>query len=156
MYIVGVGLVRPLQPWNFLLIYCNNHLKTYIAPLLRLGGGGALHPPSDVYVRSFLCLFFTLIKLCYTKSLEWSSLIPGPKAKSSSEITYPASFTISYQFDIWMHIANLQKCALCVCEIQWYTQIILPHESFQETLSNTSEVHSLIHVNIIQLVSFSR
>ena len=52
MYIVGVGLV-----------------KVYKA-LLRLMSGGTRHPPSDVYVRKFLCHFFTLIKLCYTKALE--------------------------------------------------------------------------------------
>ena len=78
MYIVGVGLV-----------------KVYKA-LLRLMSGGTRHPPSDVYVRKFLCHFFTLIKLCYTKALEWSRLVPGPKAKSVLEITNPTSFTISY------------------------------------------------------------
>ena len=52
MYVVGVGLI-----------------KVYKA-LLRLARGGILHPASDVYVRSFLCPFHTLIKLCYTKVLE--------------------------------------------------------------------------------------
>ena len=35
-------------------------------------------PPSDVYVRSFLCLFYILIKLYYTKVLsdQVSSLAP--------------------------------------------------------------------------------
>ena len=32
----------------------------------REGGWATLHPPSDVYVRSFLSRFHTLIKLCYT------------------------------------------------------------------------------------------
>ena len=50
-----MGLVRALQPWDILLTYCNNQLRNYIAPLLRLARGGILHPPSDVYVRSFLC-----------------------------------------------------------------------------------------------------
>ena len=50
----------------------------------------------------FWCLYqkrslsLTLIKPCYTKALEWSSLIPGPEAKSSSEILNPTSLTISY------------------------------------------------------------
>ena len=65
--------------------------------LAKTGKGGTLHPPSDVCVRSFLCPFFTLIKLCFTKALEWSSLVPGPRAKSSSEITNPTSFTTGYQ-----------------------------------------------------------
>ena len=42
--------------------------------------------------------FLKLIKLCYTKTLEWSSLVLDPKAKSSSsEITNPTSFIVSYQ-----------------------------------------------------------
>ena len=39
-------------------------------------------------------------KLCYTKALEWSRLVPGPEAKSSSEIRNPTLFTISYQTDV--------------------------------------------------------
>ena len=31
-------------------------------------------PPSDAYVRSFLYLFYTLIKLYYTKALSDSAL----------------------------------------------------------------------------------
>ena len=46
--------------------------------------------------EAFSVSFHTLIKLCYTKALEWSSLVAGPKAKSSSEITNPTSFTLSY------------------------------------------------------------
>ena len=39
-------------------------------------------PPSDAYVRSFLYLLYTLIKLYYTKA-ERSSLISGPGLNSS-------------------------------------------------------------------------
>ena len=60
--------------------------------------GGILCSPSDVYVRSFLSLF-TLIKLCYTKAPKWSSLVPDPEAKSSSDIKNPTPFTVSYQDD---------------------------------------------------------
>ena len=36
--------------------------------------------------------------VCYTKALEWCSLVPGPEVNSSaSEITNPTPFTISYQ-----------------------------------------------------------
>ena len=80
MYIVGVGLIKPWQPWDIILIYCNNQLKKYITPFSKTSDGGTLHPSSDVYVSSFLCPFFTLIKLCYTKALEWSSLVPGPES----------------------------------------------------------------------------
>ena len=61
--------------------------------MLTLARGGALHPllMSD----AFSALFHTLIKLCYTKALEWSSLVPDLKVKSS-EITNPTPFIISY------------------------------------------------------------
>ena len=84
VYCIGVFLSGWLhsnevdETGDILLIYCNNQLKNYITPLLRLERGGTLHPPSDVYVRSFLWPFFTLIKPCYTKALEWSRLVPGP------------------------------------------------------------------------------
>ena len=58
--------------------------------------GGTLSPFSDAYARSFFCPFFTSIELCYTKALEWSSLVSSPKAKSSLEIRNPTPFTISY------------------------------------------------------------
>ena len=48
--------------------------------------------------EAFSVPFYALIKLCYTKALEWSSLVPGPEVKSSSsEIMNPTLFTISYQ-----------------------------------------------------------
>ena len=59
--------------------------------------GGTLRPPSDVCGSSFPCPSHTLIKLCYTKALERSSLVPGPEAKSSSEVANPTLFTVSYQ-----------------------------------------------------------
>ena len=59
---MGVGLIRFLQPWDILFIYCNNQFKKCILSLLRVATGGTLHPPSDVYVRSLLCPFLYFIK----------------------------------------------------------------------------------------------
>ena len=56
---------------------------TSLIRLLKTSGWGTLHLPSDVCVKSFLCPSYTLIKPCYTKALEWSSLVPDSKAKSS-------------------------------------------------------------------------
>ena len=64
-----MDLVRPLQPRDILLIYCNNQLRKYIAPLLRLVRGALSIPSSDVYVRSFLSLF-TVMKLLPHKVLS--------------------------------------------------------------------------------------
>ena len=54
--------------------------------------------------------FYTLTKLCYTEALEWSSLVPGSKAKSSLEITNPTSFTVSYHL-----LANLLQWCPTLC-----------------------------------------
>ena len=47
-------------------------LATVYKALMRLVSGGTLQPPSDVCVRSFLCPFFTVIKLLY------KVIKPGP------------------------------------------------------------------------------
>ena len=45
---------------------------------LKISRGALFLPPSDAYVRCFLYLFYTLIKLYYTKALsdQASSLAP--------------------------------------------------------------------------------
>ena len=51
--------------------------------------------PSDAFVRSFLYLFYTLIKLLH-KSSEWSSLVSGPWLTSSPpEAKNPGIFLFS-------------------------------------------------------------
>ena len=68
---MGVGLVRSLQPSDILWIYWR--VYNFIANTNKL-----FLPHSDAYVRSFLYLLYTLIKLCYTKVLsdQASSLAP--------------------------------------------------------------------------------
>ena len=70
---MGVGLVRSLQPPDILWIHWR--LYNFIA---NTNKGVLFLPPSDVYVRSFLYLLYTLIKLYYTKALgnQASSLAP--------------------------------------------------------------------------------
>ena len=62
---MGVGLVRSLQPPDILWI----HWRVYhfIANTIK---GVLFLPPSDAYVRRFLYLLYTLIKLYYTKALS--------------------------------------------------------------------------------------
>ena len=77
MYIVGVGLE-----------------KVYKA-LIRLARGALCFPLLMSMSEAFSVPFYALIKLCYTKA----DLVPGPKSKlSSSEITNPTSFTVSYHY----------------------------------------------------------
>ena len=56
-----VGLVRSLQPPDILWINWRVYNST-----ANTSKGGALLPPSDAYIRSFLYLIYTLIKLYYT------------------------------------------------------------------------------------------
>ena len=58
---MGVGLVRPLQPPDILWIHWS--VYNFIANTSK---GVLFLPPSDAYVRSFLYLLYTLIKLYYT------------------------------------------------------------------------------------------
>ena len=70
---MGVGLVRSLQPPDILWI----HWRVYNS-IANTSKRVLFLPPSDVYVRSFLYLFYILIKLYYTKALsdQASSLAP--------------------------------------------------------------------------------
>ena len=79
---MGVGLVRSLQPPFF------GFIGKYITSLLTLASGYSFCPPYDAYVRSFLYLLYTLIKLYYTKALsdqasslapDWILLLQGPR-----------------------------------------------------------------------------
>ena len=105
MQIMGVSLVRYLKLWGCLLIYCNNWLEKNIAPLLSLERG---HSPFSSWCLCQVSLsLFTLIKLCYTNALAWSTLVPGPEAKSSTlEIMHPTLFTVSSQNFVHFHSSS--------------------------------------------------
>ena len=62
---MGVGLVRSLQPPDILLI----HWRVYNF-IANTSKGVLFLSTSDAYVRSFLCLLYTLIKPYYTKALS--------------------------------------------------------------------------------------
>ena len=80
---MGVGLVRSLQPPDILWI----HWRVYNF-IANTSKWVFFLPPSDAYVRSFLYLLYTLIKLYYTKALsnqasslapDWILLLWGPR-----------------------------------------------------------------------------
>ena len=62
---MGVGLVWSLQPPDILWIHWR--VYNYIANTSKRV---FFLPPSDAYVRSFLYLLYTLIKLYHTKALS--------------------------------------------------------------------------------------
>jgi len=80
---MGVGLVRSLQLPDILWI----HWRVYNF-IANTSKGVLFLPPSDAYVRSFLYVLYTLIKLYYTKALrdrasslapDWILLLRGPR-----------------------------------------------------------------------------
>ena len=62
---MGVGLVRSLQHPDILWV----HWRVYNF-IVNTSKRVLFLPPSDAYVRSFLSLLYTLIKLYYTKALS--------------------------------------------------------------------------------------
>ena len=70
-----VGLVRSLQPPDILWI----HWRVYNSTA-NTSKGGALLPPSDAYIRSFLYLIYTLIKLYYTHTHSHTKYHPLDRA----------------------------------------------------------------------------
>ena len=70
---MGVGLVRSLQPLDILWI----HWRVYNF-IANTSKGVLFLPPFDAYVRNFLYLLYTLIKLCYTKALSNQALSLAP------------------------------------------------------------------------------
>ena len=74
-----MDLVRSLQPWDILLIYCNNQFKKVYSSFAKLLSG-ALYPPSDVCVRSSLCPFSYFNKILIHIS-SWV-IKPGPWSRS--------------------------------------------------------------------------
>ena len=65
------------------LSYPTSSFLNDIKHLAKTSKGALFLSPSDVYVRSFPYLYYTLIKLCYTQSSKESSLISDPGSKSS-------------------------------------------------------------------------
>ena len=62
---MGVGLMRSLQPPDILLIHWRIYNST-----ASTSKGVLFLPPSDVYVRSFLYLLYTLIKALSDQALS--------------------------------------------------------------------------------------
>ena len=71
--LAAAGLVRSLQPPDILWI----HWRVYNF-IANTNKGVLFLPPSDAYVRSFLYLLYTLIKLYYTKALSDQALSLAP------------------------------------------------------------------------------
>ena len=121
---MGVGLVRSLQPPGILWI----HWIVYNS-IANTSKGGTLLPPSDGYVRSFLYLLYTLIKLYYTKSLrdpasslalDWICLLRRPRILHL--IFQQQPFTGKSGHNIQVHKPDF-FLSLCLSLSYVYTQV---------------------------------
>ena len=138
MHIAGEGPGETPSALRCLSYLINNFL-TDIKHLAKTEQG---HSPSLFWCLSqkFSLPFFTLIKLCYTKALEWSSLVPGPEAiSSSSEITNPTPFTGSYHSDLLTKTcASVAACACC------HQYCLLPKEGVNASQSASIPHHTFV------------
>lgn len=92
----------------FLFIYDQQLAKAY-KMTCKNWKGATLLPPSDVYVRSFLCLFYTLIKLGYTKVPSGQALSLAPHQNPFLwRPRIPASFTAQSHLSSWGLVRDLQ------------------------------------------------
>ena len=111
MHIVGEGpgeTPSALRCCSYLI----NGFGTDVKQLAKTSRGTLLSLLMSIS-EAFSIPFYTLIKLCYTKALEWSSLVPGPEVKSSSsEITNPKLFAVSYHYDTITLISHASKVML--------------------------------------------
>ena len=126
-----VGLVRSLQPPDILWI----HWRVYNF-IANTSKGVLFLPPSDAYVRSFLYLLYTLIKLYYTKALsvqasslapDWILLLQRPRI--------PASFVFQQQhfiYHILIILAIFQTFSLLLYLLWWFVINDLPCFSWKK------------------------
>ena len=99
--------------------------------------------------EAFSVPFCILIKLCYTKALKWSSLVPGPEAKSSSEIMNLTSLTISYQFyriNFYTKIPDSQYACMHVKLLQSYITLC----NLMNCGLPSSSVHGILQVRMLE------
>ena len=82
--------------------------------------------------EGFSVRFLTLIKLCHTKALEWSSLVPGPKAKPSSVIT---NLTVHCKLSSWGLVRDLQDT---VRTLRGLASLLSQYTRFLLYLTNSS------------------
>ena len=107
------------ERWAWYNTLCLRHSFIWLAAcyqvynaLLKTSKGALFLSPSEVYVRSFLYPIYTLIKLYYKNSSEWSSLVSGSRLKSSLRPRIPDLLTA--------HGSNLSELYLCVTEIIYF------------------------------------
>ena len=121
-----VGLVRSLHPPDILWI----RWRVYNS-IANTSKGGTLLPPSDAYVRSFLYLLYTLIKLYYTKSLsdpasslalDWICLLQRPRIPHLIVQQQPFTGKSGHNIQVHKHAVDF-FLSLCLSLSYVYTQV---------------------------------
>ena len=135
MLIMGVDLVRSLQPPDILWI----HWGVYNS-IANTSKGVLFLPPSDVYVRSFLYLLYTWIKLYYTKALsnpasslalDWTLFLWRPRIPESF---CGSTTTFQHGTTDWFQIGKgvCQGYILSPCLLNLYAEYIMRNARLDE------------------------
>ena len=122
---MGVDLVRTLRPPDILWI----HWRVYNS-IANTSKGVLFLPPSDVYVRSFLYLLYTLIKLYCIKALSdqasslaldwillWGPRIPALWFNNNLARSYVLYYILSSVFRP-LYLLSLELSISCVFQGQ--------------------------------------
>ena len=106
---------------------------------LKTSSGVLLLPPSDAYVRSFLYLLYTLIKLCYTKALsdpasclapDWICLLQRPRIPASYHSA--TTFCLCPNFDPISCSTSGSNCCFLTCiQVSQETVTSISFRNFQ-------------------------
>ena len=115
MHIVGEGPGETPTDLRCLSYLINNFL-TDVKQLAKTSKGTLFPSPSGVYVRSFLYLYYTLIKFCYTKSSQKSSLVSGPWIEIISSGSHKSQCATAYNLNVSLLSAE--------CNAHTFTEII--------------------------------
>jgi len=84
--------------------------------LLKINKEALFLSPSDVPVRSLPYLYYTLIKFCYTKSSQKSSLVSGPWIEIISSGSHKSQCATAYNLNVSLLSAK--------CNAHTFTEII--------------------------------
>ena len=129
--------------------------------LIKLVRVGHSPPPFWCLCERVSVSLFTLIKLCYTKVLKCSSLVPCSEAQSSFlVIMNPMSFTVNYQWLRWERICQqYRRCRFdpWIGTIPWGTEwqptpVFLPREFNEQRQITVHDILVLVKLAVLAVL----
>ena len=99
-------------------------------------------PPSDAYVRSFVYLLYTLIKLYYTKALSYQALSLAPDwillLREPRILVYSRDSTTTFHLSLLAVLWNSAfRCLYLSLSPLLFTSLLFPAKSYSDSLSGS-------------------